>query len=201
MKTRNTKKVTFDRTTPPIADMAGMSFGRWVVQKFYGWRKTAPTRQTFEMWECRCSCGRVVPVLKTSLIYHRSKQCTKCAAASQTAPDPESIPRRNARPAWQRQQSAMCEAWQDFSVYWGWVQAQKRVPYSQLLRRDQNQPHSPENSYFGSIREAYDEALAVIAETEGWSTDAAMQWAGGLSKKRVYAAAKAILDRRQEVGM
>jgi hypothetical protein len=202
MKSLRGNPVKFDTTVPPTEDLTGKTYGKWTVEKYHGRRVTTGVKTTasVEMWECRCACGALRLVMKPSLIYNRSKQCPVCqAAALKEGADPLSLARRNMKLTWTRNLADMCPEWKEFPAFWEWVVAQKREKHSQLLRRDETKPHMEGNSFFGSEREGYDNALKVIAKAEGFTDAEAAQWAAKRSRQMVYAAAKSIIARKKEL--
>lgn len=202
MKNRNGNTVKIDRDTPPTEDLSGKEYNKWTVEKYHGKRTTygVKTTASVEMWECRCACGAKRLVMKPSLVYNRSKQCTTCQAASmKEGADPLALARRNMKLTWGRNTADMCPEWQDYLVFWEWTQTQERKPYTQLLRKDAALPHSPANSFFGTEREGYENALATIAKAEGFTPEQAKKWASTRSRQLVHITAKNIIRRKKEL--
>jgi hypothetical protein len=48
-----------------VEDLSGTKYGRWTVVRYDG----------SEKWECKCECGTVKTILRSSLIRGRSKSC------------------------------------------------------------------------------------------------------------------------------
>ena len=63
----------------PISDdflsdmMVGGKIGRWII-----YRRLPNNKRGQHVFKCRCKCGRVRSVLKTSLLSKRSTSCRNC---------------------------------------------------------------------------------------------------------------------------
>lgn len=58
-----------------MKDLAGMSFGRWTVLEFAGYRTYKNNPKKNPLWKCRCSCGNEKDIRETSLLDGTSKSC------------------------------------------------------------------------------------------------------------------------------
>ena len=64
-----------------LKDLTGQRFGRLVVTKFAGYKKTNNGRNK-AIWTCNCDCGNEKEIQTSHLMDGRTKTCGECNATS-----------------------------------------------------------------------------------------------------------------------
>lgn len=154
-------------------DLTGRRFNRWTVIGYDAKRST----RDYKYWICRCDCGTVKSVLRTSLVNNRSMSCG-ChsieAARHRKNAHHESKSRlynvwvkmrgrcndpndtRYAQYGWRG--ISVCKEWEDYFTFKEWAinnGYDKDAPYGQctLDRIDVNGNYQPDNCRWISMKE------------------------------------------------
>lgn len=198
-------RITIDHHSQPVEDLVDRPYGKWIVRSYYGKRitesatcvdaKGAPVRNFAELWTCECACGRTGNVMRSNLVAGYSTQCMTCQIADRTTP-------QNLRGArWKVWKRIKCnQTWGLWSAFQVWDAQQTKETGQRLLRKDASLPHGPDNSFYGTESPQYDADIALLAEVDGVSVEAMRQHYATKTRQAVSQAAKAVRERRGELG-
>lgn len=202
---RPSSRITIDHHNPPVENLVDKEYGKWVVKSYYGKRITesatrvdangAPVRNYAELWTCECACGKTGNVMRSNLVGGRSTQCMVCQIRGRTTPQNLRVSRWK---VWRRIKAN--QVWGVWAAFQLWDARQTKLPGQRLLRKDASLPHGPDNSFYGNEAPQYAADIALIAETDGASVEATRLYYADKSRQAVSQAAKAIRDRKGELG-
>ena len=166
---------------PKKIDLTGQRFGRLVVICESGRTKGGKV-----VWLCRCSCGKKVAVIGTSLT-RCNKPTVSCGCWNEEKKIKHGMHNTKIYAVWQQMMCragewacdeytasrykergiTLCEEWKVFEVFYEWAIANGYKEGLQLDRKDNNKGYCPENCHWVTQRENVNNRQKTVRLDDG----------------------------------
>lgn len=133
----------------------------------------------------RCSCGTESATSQRNLQIGLSLSCVSCARRNK----PKISAR--ARALWARLGQPSAWSLLSFATWLG-------NRSGKITRLDPKRPHGPDNSQITARGQKWEDAIRLLAETQGKTIAAVRKWAASRTPQAVYAAASQTLARQHK---